>query len=85
MAYPELKLLIEVHGAVFVGGRHVTGVGFTADCEKYTAAAIIGYRILHFTSSHVRSGMAVQMIELALKYEEEPALKQQALYRERKG
>ena len=65
-AWPDKLLAFEVHGGVWTGGRHVRGNGFTKDCEKYTAAAKLGWRILHFTAEHVNSGEAVGAIEEAL-------------------
>ena len=54
--YPNRLLAIEVHDR-----------GFDADCEKYTEAAILGWKILHFTSTHVSTGYAVGKLEEALK------------------
>lgn len=68
MAYPEKLLAIEVHGGVWSGGRHVRGTGFTKDCEKYTAAAILGWRILHFTGAQVEAGEAVGKLEEIIKH-----------------
>ena len=65
--YPQMKLAIEIAGGVWSGGRHVRGAGFTKDCEKYTEAAILGWRILHFTSAQVEIGEAVGKLERALK------------------
>ena len=65
-AYPGMMLAVEIHGGVFSGGRHVRGVGFTKDCEKYSGAAILGWRVLHFTSAHVSIGYAVGKLEEAL-------------------
>ena len=64
-AYPDRMLAIEIHGGVWTQGRHTRGSGFTKDCEKYTEAAILGWRILHFTSTHVETGDAVGKLERA--------------------
>jgi hypothetical protein len=37
---------LEVEGGVFSRGRHVRPAGFIADCEKYNAAAIAGWRVV---------------------------------------
>lgn len=68
-AYPEDKLAIEVHGGIWVRGRHTRGSGFTKDSEKYTEAALLGWRILHFPTSTVNSGEALSKIEKALEDE----------------
>ncbi len=48
-AIPGAKILIEVDGGVFSGGRHTRGAGFIKDQEKLNAAACLGYRVLRFT------------------------------------
>ena len=62
-AYPDRLLAIEIAGGVWTGGRHTRGSGFTKDCEKYSEAAILGWRILHFTTAQVNSGQAIEMLE----------------------
>jgi very-short-patch-repair endonuclease len=47
------KTLIELEGGVWSGGRHGTGKGFTADCEKYNEAAFLGYRVLRLTGDQI--------------------------------
>ncbi len=48
-AIPSAKLLIEVDGGAWSGGRHTRGSGFIADQEKTNAAACLGYRVLRYT------------------------------------
>jgi len=66
-AWPEQKVSIEVHGGIWVGGRHVTGGGITTDCEKASLAAIEGWLYLVATSEQVASGQALLWVEAALK------------------
>jgi len=40
---------IEIEGAVFQNGRHTRGKGFSNDCEKYNAAALLGWKVLRYT------------------------------------
>lgn len=61
-AWPESKLAVEIEGAVFANGRHTRGSGFTADCEKYNAAAMKGWKVLRFTREHIESGYALDTI-----------------------
>lgn len=65
-AFPHLKLLIEVEGGTWSGGRHTTGTGFRNDCEKYNAAACLGFHVLRFTTDMVKSGEALKTIEAYL-------------------
>lgn len=50
---PEHKIAIELEGGVFVGGRHINPMGFIGDCDKYNAAAILGWKILRYTTFHI--------------------------------
>lgn len=57
-AWPDYKLLLEVQGAVFTGGRHTRGAGYSAECERRAAAVGLGYAIIEATTAQVRSGKA---------------------------
>lgn len=48
-AYPFAKVAIEIEGVTFKSGRHQRPAGYAADCEKYNAAVVNGWRILRFT------------------------------------
>ena len=47
-AIPSRRLLIEIEGGAWSGGRHTRGAGFVGDMLKYNAAAILGYRVLRY-------------------------------------
>ena len=57
------KILVEVEGGVWSGGRHTRSKGYIADMEKYNAAVVMGYQVLRFSTDQVKSGLAVQQIE----------------------
>jgi very-short-patch-repair endonuclease len=59
-AWPELMLAVEIEGGVWSGGRHTSGVGFTADCEKYNEATILGWRVLRVTGQQVKGLQAYE-------------------------
>ena len=65
-AFPDAKMLVEFEGGVYSQGRHTRGKGFENDCEKYNTAALLGFRVLRFTASQVKSGVALNMIEQGL-------------------
>jgi len=65
-AFPEQMVAVEVEGGAWNGGRHTRGSGFTADCEKYNAAALLGWRVFRFTVKQVESGEAIKTLEVAL-------------------
>jgi hypothetical protein len=57
-AWPACRLALEIEGGVWVGGRHVRGRGFESDCEKYSEAALRGWRVLRVTPAMLRDGRA---------------------------
>lgn len=60
------KILVEVEGGIWTGGRHTRGKGFIHDMEKYNAATVLGYQVLRFSTEQVKSGLAVRQIERLL-------------------
>ena len=66
-AWPERKIALEIEGGTWVGGRHVSGSGFNADCEKYNEAALLGWTIVRVTSNMINEGRALKYIEQALE------------------
>lgn len=65
-AIPAKQVAVEVQGGVWNGGRHATGTGITADCEKFSVAASLGWRVMPVTPDQVKSGDALHWIERAL-------------------
>lgn len=57
------KILVEVEGGIWSGGRHTRGKGYIGDMEKYNSAAMMGFIVLRFSTEQVKSGLAVQQIE----------------------
>ncbi len=66
-AWPLYKIAVEVDGGIYCRGRHVRGAGFERDAEKGNEAVLAGWRVLHFTPRHVKSGAAVQAIETLMR------------------
>jgi len=66
-AFPEQMLLVEFEGGVWIQGRHNRASGFLKDLDKYNAATLLGYRVLRFAADHVKSGVAVALIEEVLQ------------------
>jgi very-short-patch-repair endonuclease len=65
-AWPDKMLAVECEGGIWTGGRHVTAKGYEADARKYNRAALLGWRVLRFTSSMISEGEAIQAIRSAL-------------------
>lgn len=58
-AWPQQRVAVEIEGGVFVQGRHTRGPAFEADCEKYAAALVLGWRVLRVTPRQVKDGRAI--------------------------
>ncbi|MCT9260477.1 DUF559 domain-containing protein [Acinetobacter baumannii] len=57
------KILIEVEGGIWSGGRHTRGKGYIGDMEKYNSAAMMGFTVLRFSTEQVKAGVAIKQIE----------------------
>lgn len=57
------KILVEVEGGIWSGGRHTRGKGYLGDLEKYNAATMMGFQVIRFSTDQVKSGHAIQQIE----------------------
>ncbi len=59
----EQKIVIEVEGGIWSNGRHQRGTGFEEDCNKYNSLAIMGYKVLRFSSGQVKKGEVVEFLK----------------------
>lgn len=66
------SFLVEVEGGSFTGG-HRRGRAYELDCEKASAAAILGYRVIRATPLQVENGSALSWIRAALGLAEKAA------------
>ena len=78
-AWPDLKVAIEYEGLMSAKSRHITITGFSKDCEKYNAAALLGWQEYRFTAPMLadsrrgekatvwRAGDTVDLISKVLK------------------
>ncbi|MCU4709971.1 endonuclease domain-containing protein [Acinetobacter pittii] len=57
------KILVEVEGGIWSGGRHIRGKGYIGDMEKYNEAAMMGFTVLRFSTEQVKAGVAIKQIE----------------------
>lgn len=63
-AYTEIRLLVEIEGGEFINGRHNRNL--RGDAEKYNSAVLLGWKVLRFTGSMLKSGEAMDTMERAL-------------------
>ena len=71
-ALPDYKLAIEIDGGAFLpfGGRHGRGMGMVKDCEKYRAAADLGWRVWRFSPKCITTDFiktTIQTFKLTMK------------------
>ena len=67
-AWPAQRVALEVEGGCWVNGRHSRGSGKIKDMEKYSAAAVLGWRLLYVTPQQLMRLETVAMIKQALAY-----------------
>ncbi len=63
---PEFPLAVEVDGGGWIGGRHSRGGGIENDCEKFSTAVAMGWRVMRVTPKQVKDGRALGWIKRAL-------------------
>lgn len=60
-------IAVEVDGGIWIAGRHSRGAGMESDFEKCNEGALLGWRVLRFSTGQVKSGMAIDTIKRAMK------------------
>lgn len=66
VAWPFRMVALEVDGGAFIAGRHARGDGIRRDCEKFSEAAALGWRVLRVLPEQIESGQALGWLEKAL-------------------
>lgn len=66
LAWVDLKVAVEFQGGLYNRGRHVRPAGFAADCEKFSEAAIRGWKLLLATYPQVKDGTLYGWLERVL-------------------
>src|SRR5262249_16962377 len=66
LCWPDRLLACEIEGAMWTRGRHTRGEGYERDCEKYSEAAIRGWRVLRVTYGMIERGEATELVKRAL-------------------
>ncbi len=65
LAWVDQKLLVELEGGTFTGGRHVRPKGFADDCQKYNDAQRLGFKVFRYTSDMIQSDFWSIMQDIA--------------------
>ena len=59
VAWPHQKVGLEIHGGVYVQGRHTRGKGFEEDREKINEAQLLGWTVLEYSTGQVKDGKPI--------------------------
>ena len=65
-AWPMQMLACEIEGGLWTQGRHSRGKGAIADLEKYSEAAILGWRLIYATPQELDNGVCLDRVIRAL-------------------
>lgn len=63
LGWPTAKVALEIEGVSPAGGRHQRIGGFTEDCEKYSRAACLGWRVVRVTPRQIQQGLVYEYLD----------------------
>ena len=66
-AWPEFWVAVEIHGGLWIRGRHQRPGGYQTDCRKWNRAARLGWRVFHYTTADMTE-RPVQTVEEAVEF-----------------
>lgn len=66
-AWPEERLILEVEGAAWSGGRHTRGSGYLEDMRKYNAMTLRGFRLVRCTPITLNAVETLDMVEKLIR------------------
>lgn len=64
--WPDKMIAFELEGGNWTQGRHTRGKGFEGDCEKYSEAAILGWKVIRATPNMMRTGLGYKLLDKAM-------------------
>lgn len=67
LAWPELKLALEIDGGLYVNGGHSRGKAREGDYEKDAAAMALGWRVMRVSTGQLKSGLALLWIKAVME------------------
>ena len=65
-AFSDQKVAVEIEGGTWINGRHNRASSIEADMDKYNEAALLGWKVLRFTTKMVTKGHAIDTVLRAL-------------------
>lgn len=64
-AWPAVMVACEIEGGIFVHGGHNRGPIYADNCEKYNAAAFIGWAVIRMTTQDMKRAPIPTLEEIA--------------------
>ncbi len=66
-AWIEDRVALEVEGGIWTKGRHTRGAGYLKDMEKYSEAAVLGWRVLRVTPATLTQPETFDLLRRAIQ------------------
>lgn len=60
---PDHRILVEIQGGTYNGGRHTRGYGYDADCEKLRLATFDNWKVLWYTGRQITKENIERLVE----------------------
>lgn len=67
LCWPDRRVVVEVDGGTWSGGRHTTGSGYARDCVKQNLAHLNGWTVYRVEGGMVRDGRALELVEAIME------------------
>lgn len=69
LAWPDHRLICEIQGGSWAGGRHTSGSGYAKDRARTNDLTCAGWRVIEIIPRHIRTGEAIAWIAALLSDE----------------
>lgn len=66
LAWPALRIMVEVDGGLYIRGRHCRAAGIEGDMDKSNCATELGWEVYRFSPAMVTDGRAIATLRRAL-------------------
>jgi hypothetical protein len=67
LVWPYERLVCEVNGGAFIGGRHSRGMGQIKDWEKLNLLALDGWKVIQVSPKQVTDGVLAGLLSRAFQ------------------
>lgn len=65
-AWPEVRLLVELNGGIWIQGAHAHPLNIERDIIKHQYAALLGFFVLPITTDQVKNGHGIAWLQRVL-------------------